>query len=309
MNKRSKEILTKFKNPPVWVAVVIYVLTAVCGGGSIVLALLPELSPVLQVVSYALYGVSALLLAYAVYTIVIYAPRIKGGVITSLKKRELTRRLLEHYGFRTVVFAGVSLIINVAYVLFNGMVAIAERSIWYGALAAYHLLLTILRGGLVLYHRRKGKSFALVNDEAERKRVEITKYRTCGILLIFLPVCLSFAILQMVVAGTAFVRWDWTVFAFAAYAFYKIITSIINLVKAKKADDATVQALRNVSFADALVSILALQTSLLHAYGEGLNYGFANAATGGAVCAITVVTGIIMVLKANKQLKLDNKEK
>ena len=122
-------------------------------------------------------------------------------------------------------------------------------------------------------------------------------------MLTVIPFFLSFAILQMVTEGRAFVHMGWTSIAFAAYAFYKIVMAIYNVMKARKQEDFTVLALRNIGLADAFVSILALQTCLLYAYSEGAQYGYANALTGGAVCAATLALGVIMIVSANKKTK------
>ena len=112
----------------------------------------------------------------------------------------------------------------------------------------------------------------------------------------------------MVVEGSAFVRWGWTVFAFAAYAFYKITMAIYNVIKTRKMDDMTLRALRCIGLADAMVSILALQTTLLYAFSTG-NNGVANALTGGVVCAFTVVIGAYMLICANRKKEKLQKEK
>ena len=186
------------------------------------LAVLGLQQPILQVLSYILYGLAGVTLGYTVYTIVIYAPKIKTATVNVISKSAFGKRILNHYGFRTVIFAGVSLIINIIYVAFNVLLALYFGSIWYGSLAGYYALLIALRSGLVFYHKGK-KQFS----EQEQKRVELKKYKSCGIILTIVPVCLSVAIAQMVAEGKAFEHWSWTAIAFAAYAFYKIIMAIV----------------------------------------------------------------------------------
>ncbi|MBE5751886.1 MAG: hypothetical protein E7357_05685 [Clostridiales bacterium] len=298
MRDNWQAFLQKLKTPTGKFLALWYALTILCVGGALALVVIAP-SGVWAIVSYVLYALAAVTFGYTVYTLVLFAPRVKRGVMRYIKRTRFGRRLLEHYGFRTVVFAAVSFVFNVLYALFNGLVAIASRSIWYGALATYYIVLTFMRGGIISYH---GKS------ATERSpKVELRKYRSCGILLTTLPLCLSFAILQMVVDGSAFVRWGWTVFAFAAYAFYKITMAIYNVFKARKMDDMTLRALRSIGLADAMVSILALQTTLLYAFSTG-NNGAANALTGGVVCALTVVIGVYMLICARKKKEELQKE-
>ena len=298
MRDKWQAFLQKLKSPKGKFLVLWYALTFLCVGGALAMVVIMP-SGVWAVVSYILFALAAVTFGYTVYTIVLFAPRVKRSVTLYIKRSRFGRRLLEHYGFRTVVFAAVSFIFNILYALFNGLIAVVSRSVWYGALATYYVVLTFMRGGIISYHGKPASERSPL--------VEVRKYRSCGILLTTLPLCLSFAILQMVVAGNAFVRWGWTVFAFAAYAFYKIIMAIYNVIKSRKMEDMTVRALRDIGLADAMVSILALQTTLLYAFSTGDN-GMANALTGGVVCALTVLLGVYMLVCANKKKRELSKE-
>ena len=76
--------------------------------------------------------------------------------------------------------------------------------------------------------------------------------------------------------------------------------AIINLVKVRKQEDYTIKALRSVSLADAIVSILALQTTLLTSYGTG-DFGFANALTGAVACILVFALGVFMIKKVSSK--------
>lgn len=313
MKERFDAFLQKLKKPKGWFLAIVYIVTVLCVAAALTLVIIGAESGVLAILSYLSYALAAVTLGYSVYTIVIYAPYVKGNVITLIKKYEFSKRLLEHYGFRTVVFAAFSLLVNVAYVVFNGVLAVIGSSLWYGALAGYYILLTVMRSGIVLYHRNRKTDFFSgrkeIAENVDVQAVELGKYRTCGALLIVMPLCLSFAILEMVQSGSAFVRVGWTVYAVAAYTFYKITMAIINVVKAMKGDDFTIRALRSISLADAMVSILALQTTLLYTFSDGSGSAWANALTGGAVCALTVALGVYMLVYSRKKMKRINQQK
>lgn len=121
-----------------------------------------------------------------------------------------------------------------------------------------------------------------------------------------LPICLSFAIAQMVSEDAAFVHSGLMIYVYAVYAFYKIIASICNYVKAVKTDKMTVVATRNINLADALVSILALQTAMFREFNNGeypLNAPLMNAVTGAVICALTIAMAIYMIVNMLKKLK------
>ena len=304
MKEKFKKIWAFIITPPTWFLVISYFLTVIFIACALTLVVIGSVNPVIEILSYISYAFAGISLAYTVYTIVRFAPKMKNSIVNLMRKSKIVSKLLDDWGYRTVIFAVFSLIINIAYSVFNGVIALLIGSIWYGALATYYILLTLLRGSIVAYHKNKGKY------RKEDVGVEnVIKYRRCGVLLIILPLSLSFAILQMVRDNNAFIHYGWVVYAVALYAFYKITMAIYNMFKAKKNDDMTVKALRCVSLADALVSILALQTTLLHAFSNGGTFvAFANALTGACVCAITLILGIYMVVNANKKLKQEKRD-
>lgn len=297
MKEKWSNFLKTWKRPTGWRLVLTYFLTFIFCAAAITLAIIGTKYPALAYVGYAAYGLAAVTLAYTVYTVVIFAPGMKANLTAWIKKTAFGRRMLESYGFRTVIFAACSTAVNVAYVLFHIVLGCISRPFWYGSLAAYYAMLIALRGGILLYQRKRSKT-----DEEDRRRLELRKYRTCGILLTIIPLCMVIPILQIVFLDQAFVHMGWTVFAFAAYAFYKIIMAVYNLIKVRKQEDLTVQAIRCVSFADALVSIFSLQTALLFAFAEG-SYRAANIVTGSAVCVFTIVLGVYMICRAHKKKK------
>ena len=85
--------------------------------------------------------------------------------------------------------------------------------------------------------------------------------------------------------------------AMAAYAFTKITLATIKLIKARRSTSATLITLRNISFADAFVSIFALQRSMLVSF-EGMTEAeivIMNAVLGSTVCVIVFLLGLNLV--------------
>lgn len=291
------KVWEKLNNPKGWVVALVYISTLLLCGGSIAILFLDYKKTWLEIVAYALFGLAALSLTYATYLFVKIVPRLKSNVIAWLQRYALTDKILKSYGFRTVLFSAFSMLVSVLYGIYNGVLAVIGHSMWYGALAVYYITLVCTRSGIIVYHsKRRGK---------ERSEIyEARAYRNCGWLLISTISALSAAILQMVVAGAGFVHAGLTIYVAAAYTFYKITMSIINMVKARRQDDYTVRAVRSVNLADALVSILALQTAMFQQFSDGtLDTSVANAMTGGAVCALVFALGLYMVINGAKVLK------
>ncbi|MBQ2714972.1 MAG: hypothetical protein IJF76_05035 [Clostridia bacterium] len=247
---------------------------------SIICALYLVFSNPKSIISYIVYGIAGTFLAYSSYVVVIYLKSVKRGIVQVLHKFAFISKILKNYTFRTVVFAIISLVINLSYTALYVIIAVLSRSWWYAVLAGYYLLLTLIRL-ITVYARKTNK----------RKGT----YYFCGGLLTALPIFLSSAIVLMVVDGRAFVHLGWTVYAVAAFTFYKITMAIINVVKSRASQDISVRILKNVGLSSATVSVLALQTTLLDTFYDG-NVALLNAVTGGIVFLITLSIGILTLI-------------
>lgn len=289
------------KHPHGAALIAFYICTAIFIAGAIVFSVIGT-NESYGFAAYIFYGLAAVTLGYTVYTLVLFVPKWKQGVIGVLKKNGFTEKLYEQYGFRTLIFAVFSLALSLGNAILNGTIGIVRLSLWYGALGAYYLLLSLMRGGVLLYHRKK-KRYAERETETQIKVRELKKYRGCGILLVLLPLALSFAIWEMTVFGKGFVHAGLMIYVAAAYTFYKVTMSIVNFFKARKGDECTVRAIRNVNLADALVSVLALQTAMFHEFSPHADFGMANAITGTAVCALTVTIGVFMIVNGSLKIK------
>jgi len=299
-----RSLWKKILNPPTWAKVLSFIITLLSATLSLVMVGLGLENGALAIIAYILFGVAGVSLTYSVYLIIPLFPKMKSGIIAWMEKHEFTHLLLRNFGFRTVIFAIGSFLMSLLFSGFNAYMGIKNRSIWYGALAAFYIALAFLRGGVLAYHKsRIGKKTQ--NDEYVKAKVS----RNSGIITLILNIALSSAIAQMIFSDAHFTYMGLTIFAYAAYAFYKITMSIIALIKAHKQTDLTVRAIRNINLVDALVSILALQTALLTMFsGEDINISLFNTLTGIAVSALSVSIGIYMIISANKKMKEIQKE-
>ncbi len=302
MIKNKTSFLAKLKSPSLSIKIISFITTALSVIGSIAVLLIDYENGLLEVAVYCLFALSALSLCYSVYIIVILAPSIKKNFLSFLERHSFTYLLLKNYGFRTVVFAIGSFISSILFGGLSAYLGIANRSIWYGALAGYYIALAFLRGGILIHHtKRIGKGGAL--DAQKEGVIKAKVYRNCGIILLLLNVALSTAIAQMIFRDAHFEYVGLAIFAYAAYAFYKITMSIINVIKVQKQKDLTVRAIRNVNLADATVSILALQTALLTTFNSGeISVSLMNTITGIAVSAFCIGLGAYMIVSATKRI-------
>ncbi|MGN0814742.1 MAG: hypothetical protein ACI4MH_05895 [Candidatus Coproplasma sp.] len=250
--------------------------------------------------AFVCYAFAALSLAYIIYIFVYGIPRVKAHTLEFAEKHEFTHNLIKNYGFRTMVFAFGSLVLNVLYCIYNGAIAAYYFSLWYWALCAYYLFLSIMRGGLIIGTGKDKRNFGLTQEERELRAHK--KYTVCGVLLIVFTLVVVLGIVRLTVFEQNETGSFHLIYVTAVYTVIRMVLAGKNLFKARKGGDPITQALRNVSFADALVAMLSLLAAILSAAGGGVKATALNAVLGNAVCVIIMVIGIRMVIKGRRAL-------
>lgn len=191
--------------------------------------------------------------------------------------------------FRTVLFSCISVVINLSYALYNGVVGIVYSSIWFITLFAYYTILSLMRFYAVTYELR-----------SEGRRTERSVMCFCGVCLCFLAIALSGMVCLNIASDRNASKHTILMITIAAYTFWKASAAIVNSVKARRKGSPLLITLRNINCADAAVSMLTLEHSMIATFGEG-EYEFAfimDTATGAA--AFLIILGIGMVIKGKK---------
>ncbi|MBO5394845.1 MAG: hypothetical protein J6A28_02955 [Clostridia bacterium] len=285
-----KRIWEKIREPKgVWL-ILFYIFSLLLIAGTVVLVVL---QPQQSFWHYILYVLAAATLCYFVYTIVVLAPKIKAGVIKTLRKIKFTNEMLDNYGYRTTIFGIFSFIFNISFVLFQGVLALLTGSAWYITITAYYLVLSLIKG-FVLLSKRKFK------NDFER---QVKTYRACGVAFIVMMLIFSGLITLIYTTNMYFEYAGLMIYVFAVFTVYKLTFSVINMIKARKQDDLYIQSIRNINLATAIISIVVLQVAMFQAFAPEYNTSFANGLTGAAASAALLVFGVLMIVKANKLLK------
>ena len=283
-----KNIWNKIKTPHgIWLAL-FYMFFALITAGTLVLVILVQKQTILH---YLLYVLATLALTYFVYTMVIFAPKIKNNTIRFLQSHKFTNKVLDDYGYRTVVFAMISFIINIAYISLILVMAIMSKTAWYFTITAYYIVLVFMKGN-VFYSKRK------YGTEVKQARA----LRFSGIMFVIMTIVFSGVIVLIYKANHYFEYAGILIYAVAAFTFYKLTLAILNIFKSRKQDDLYIENIRNINLASALISIIMLQVAMFQAFSPEHNLGFANALTGAGVSVIILVLGVLMVIKSNKRL-------
>ena len=195
---------------------------------------------------------------------------------------------------RTRKLALVSLLFNMVYSAYHIIFGIATHSWWFFTIGIYYAILSIVRFVIL---RHKGKKHFVI--------------RFTGIMLMVLSLSLVGTVIL------AFVKDRGTEFhlivmlAIAVYAFTKTTLAIIGVTKDNKNKRPAIKCLRNLSLADAAVSIFALQRSMLVSF-EGMsaaNIQLMNALTGTAVYMFIALLGINLIGGKKCACRQKHKEK
>lgn len=299
-----RKIWEWIKHPHGWMLIPFYIFTAICIAIAIVLTVV-GLGTSYGFVAYIFYALAALALGYTVYTVVIFAPKIKHKIKDKLKANKFMANVLENYDFKTTVFALVSFVITIAFAIMNLVSAIHYQLFWYGAIAAYYFVLIFFRGGILYAYKKCARKYADNAEEYEKCKWKI--YLASGAFLILLEFAMIAAVTQMIMSERPTQSGQIMAIANATYTFYKIIMSAYNLVKSRKTTNPVTRALRNLNFADSCMSIVSL-TVLMIATFDGTDSNTVmlviKATVGFAACAVIIAIAALMIIRANKVLRL-----
>lgn len=207
-------------------------------------------------------------------------------------------RVVTDYRLRTILFSVPGTAGNIVFAVFNGAAGIISRSAWFGSLSAYYILLSMMRIGAVKQERKILK----IGQERERMKKEIAIYRRNSVLFIIMAMVLGgiVILLETSMGGKSYP--GFTIYAAAAYAFYRIITATINMIKVNAQRSPLLMTIRKIGYIDACVSILTLQTAMLASFGKEQEefIKLMNGFTGAAVSLIVLGMGIQGIYASNK---------
>lgn len=292
-------IWAAIKNPPTTVQYIVYLIAILSAGASLVIVVREQSN---TITAYITFVIAMLSLSYSAYLLIRFAPQYKKQTIAFLRKYTFTQNIIDNYGFRAVITAILSLTINIGYALFEGIYAIITLSIWYGALSGYYIVLSILRFFVIRKFYKAGKE--KVDDKNSNQITMWKTYQKCGAALMLLSVAISIAIVQMVLSDKHAEYIGVMIYAVATYTFYKVTISIVNIIKARKYQNAYLRVLKNINFADALLSLVSLQAALIATFSTGYELKPLNAVTGGVTCVLIVGMAILMIITASKKIRI-----
>ncbi len=181
----------------------------------------------------------------------------------------------------------VSLVFNTVYALINCAVGLFAHSWWFITLGAYYVVLTVTRYNVLLIGRKAQGNY----------NAELFARRFTGVLLVVLSFCIVSVNILSALKERGTVFHEIVMITVATYTFTKITVAIIGIVKAKHSPSPVIKTLRNISLADACVSVYTMQRSMLRSFSgmEASGIRLFNILTGTAVWIIVLLLGCNLV--------------
>ena len=198
---------------------------------------------------------------------------------------------------RTAALSAVSCFINAFFGAGKLILGIYLFSAWFMINALYYLVLCAARGRVL----KKYSSIKQIEDSEKRYEMEFAVYRQSGIFLCFLELTYLLVCLRMYYAGDSTVYKGYTVYLVAAVAFTKLGFAVYGTAVTRRLENPIVSTLKIVSFTDAFVSIVVMESTLLSMERVEHASGY-SAFTGMIVSAVFVLEGILMLAKKKRSL-------
>ena len=285
-----KKIGKKLLFPPIWLMLLLTVVSA----AALVMVFLKGWEQ--TVVAYLVYALAFYTLSVVTVFMVMVLPGQYGVMKQKIYDNPLGNRYMTDRKFRAKVSLYLSLGINLLYVLTNRWSWYISRSWWFVVLAAYYVIMALMRFLLVRYVRVDGLGML-----REWKRA-----RTCACILLLINLSLSGAVLMILYQNRGYDYPGMMIYVMALYTFYSAIHAIIEIIRYRTWGSPVMSTAKIVSLSAALVSMLNLETAMFAQFGADMAVEHQRIfiILTGAGISVTVVTFcVILIVKANKEIR------
>lgn len=290
---------------------ILFFLTVIAAIASIYAVITDKFPQPINITLYSVAGLGLICTCVSLVKAIIFF--IKVIWLPFTKRNHIANTLITDNKLRTVLITLPGMILNMIYAVFNCVIAVVNASAWYDSLSTYYFLLCAMRFLSVSYARKIYNKNIFNTRLNEEKITELEEkswrvHKNCGVILSVTSIALGGAVIVLVLGEGGKSYPGLMIYMVATYTFYKLIMSIRNMIMARKEKSVLLITLRNISYSDALVSLLSLQTALFAAFGQDSQelIPIMNTLTGAGVCLMIFLLGIYMVHKSNKILKILN---
>lgn len=250
-------------------------------------------------------------LAYGIYVVAFYTLSVLcialGTAVPKRYKRIKTWFCQSKYGnrystdavFRNQLSLYATLAVNVLYVGVNVGLFLLHKSMWFAILASYYGILAWMRFLLLRYKAK--------NEIGSNRRGELRRTILCAVILLFVNVTLSGAVLMILYEGKGFYYHGVLIYVVALYTFYITVYAIVNVIKYRKYNSPVMLTAKIIALSAALVSMLSLETAMLSQFGIEMpeeQKRILIASTGGGVSVAVITMSGFMIVKSVTEIRM-----
>ncbi|MGM9666788.1 MAG: hypothetical protein ACI3XN_01875 [Eubacteriales bacterium] len=294
-----KKVGKKLLFPPGWLIILLTVISAAALTFVFLNGLETSSAAWISGLVYAVYLLAFYSLTVVCAACVLIFPGCYRKIKQKIYNNTFGNKYMTDAAFRTHFSLYISLSINLLYVAMNLFSGIWYRSVWSVTLAAYYIILAVMRFLLLRFAHKVG----IGKDRVK----ELRRSRLCGMILMTVNLALSGVVVLVIIQDRGFEYNGMLIYIMALYTFYITVNSIINLFKYRKYNSSVILTAKAINFAAALVSMLSLATAMLSQFGSKNNTPRFNqimvGATGAGVCVIVVMISVYIIVRTNKELK------
>ncbi len=213
-----------------------------------------------------------------------------------MKIKEFFNSLLHNRTYRWYIFAGVSFIISIAFLVYNFIFGVIYRLVWNFSVSFYFLLLIVIKA-IILSGENKWKK--LSKEIITEKRLKLFKIENIFLIMIDLALIAPVALMLLEQKNTANIGMIPTI-AVAAYTTYKIVMACVNYTRTKKTDNLAIHGLKVISLKEAIVSIITLQNTMVVVFGDAKEMLTLTTWTSIGMLASMVLISVMQIIKIYK---------
>lgn len=287
-----KKIGKKLLFPPVLLMVVLTVLST----AALIYVFVKGLEA--HPIAYVTYVTAFYTLCVVCIFCVMVLPKQYHQIKEKIYANPLGNRYMTDRAFRTKVSLHISFAVGLMYVAINLINWHFARSWWFVVLAVYYTIMSTMRFLLVRYVRANTLGTEIL---AEWRRSQI-----CAYILLLVNLSLSGAVLMILYQNRGHDYPGIMIYVMAMYTFYSTIHAIVDIIKYRKLGSPIMSTAKIVSLSAALVSLLNLETAMFAQFGGDMspeNQRLMIILTGAGVSIVVVTLSIMLILRANKEIR------
>ena len=293
-----KKLGRKLLFPPVWVMVLLTVLSA----AALIIVFVKKWEQTL--IAYPLYIPAFYTLSVITVFCVMVLPKQYQTIKQKIYDNPMGNRYVTDRVFRTKISLYVSLTVSLLYAALNVVLWHLLESWWFVVLAVYYGIMAVMRFLLVGYLRANEVGTGLLS---EWKRT-----RVCAGILLLINLSLSGAVLMMLYQNRGYAYPGILIYVMALYTFYATTHAIISIIKHRSLGSPVMSTAKVVSLSAALVSMLNLETAMFAQFGgkmSAANQRIFIALTGAGISIVVVTLSILLIVKATQKIRREENGK